>query len=66
MIPFLTPLDVAQLRASHIPEPWSYGIADRVRFGEIDVLGHVNNAAYLRWFENLRIQYLRAGSALRF
>ena len=34
-------------------------MADRVRFGEIDVLGHVNNAAYLNWFENLRIHYFR-------
>jgi acyl-CoA thioester hydrolase len=34
-------------------------MADRVRFGEIDVLGHVNNAAYLRWFENLRIHYFQ-------
>jgi acyl-CoA thioester hydrolase len=59
MIPYLTPLDAAQLRSQHIPDPWAYGIADKVRFGEIDVLGHVNNAAYLRWFENLRIQYFR-------
>lgn len=33
---------------------------DRVRFGELDVLNHVNNAAYLRWFENFRIQYFKA------
>ena len=59
MTPFLTPLDAAQLRAADVPEPWSFGMADRVRFGEIDVLGHVNNAAYLRWFENLRIHYFR-------
>lgn len=59
MIPFLTPLGADALRGADIPEPWGYGIADRVRFGEIDVLGHVNNAAYLRWFENLRIQYFR-------
>ena len=59
MIPFLTPLNEAQLRSQHIPAPWAYGLADRVRFGELDVLGHVNNAAYLRWFENLRIQYFR-------
>jgi acyl-CoA thioester hydrolase len=59
MIPFLTPLGAEDLRAENIPEPWGYGMADRVRFGEIDVLGHVNNAAYLRWFENLRIHYFR-------
>lgn len=56
-LPFLTALGTDQLRAHDIPSPWAYGMADRVRFGEIDVLGHVNNAAYLRWFENLRIHY---------
>lgn len=59
MIPFLTPLSTEQLRGENVPDPWSFGIADRVRFGEIDALQHVNNAAYLRWFENLRIQYFR-------
>ena len=56
-IPFLTPLSQAQLSAQDIPNVWKFGMADRVRFGEIDVLGHVNNAAYLQWFENLRIHY---------
>jgi len=60
MMPFLTPLGADMLRAEGIPEPWTFGMADRVRFGELDVLGHVNNAAYLRWFENLRIQYFEA------
>ncbi len=56
-IPFLKPLSSDQLRQAQVPAPWTFGMADRVRFGEIDVLGHVNNAAYLRWFENLRIHY---------
>ncbi|MEJ6398771.1 acyl-CoA thioesterase [Yoonia sp. 208BN28-4] len=56
---FLTPLDAPALREAGIEAPWSFGMADRVRFGEIDVLAHVNNAAYLRWFENLRIHYFR-------
>ncbi len=59
MFPYLTPLSTGQLRGSGVPEPWSYGFADRVRFGELDVLGHVNNAAYLRWFENLRVHYFQ-------
>ena len=59
MIPFLTPLSISDLRRMNVPEPWSYGFVDRVRFGELDVLGHVNNAAYLQWFENFRIQYFR-------
>ena len=58
-LPYLTPLDAAQLRSAGIPEPWNYGIADRVRFGEIDALNHVNNTAYLRWFEQFRTLYFR-------
>lgn len=55
--PYLTPLHAADLRAAGIPEPWSFGMADKVRFGEIDALQHVNNAVYLKWFENLRVLY---------
>ncbi|MCK0119807.1 acyl-CoA thioesterase [Loktanella sp. F6476L] len=57
--PFLTPLLSDDLRSLGIPEPWSYGMADRVRFGEIDALGHVNNVVYLRWYETLRVNYLK-------
>ena len=56
-LPYLTPLDTDQLRAVGIPDPWTFGMADKVRFGEIDALQHVNNAVYLKWFENLRILY---------
>lgn len=59
MTAFLTPLGPQDLRNANIPEPWTYGLQDRVRFGEIDVLGHVNNSVYLRWFENFRISYFR-------
>jgi acyl-CoA thioester hydrolase len=58
--PLLQPLDADALRALGIPEPWSFGQADRVRFHELDVLDHVNNARYLSWFETLRVAYLRA------
>lgn len=58
MTPFLTPLEGSDLRAAGIPEPWSFGMADRVRFGEIDALNHVNNVVYLRWYETLRVQYM--------
>ncbi|MCY4336492.1 MAG: thioesterase family protein [Litoreibacter sp.] len=54
-----TPLTRDELRELSIPEPWSYGTADRVRFGEIDALNHVNHTAYLRWFETFRINYFR-------
>ena len=59
-LPFLTPLTHAQLRQANVPASWTFGMRDRVRFGEIDVLGHVNNAAYLPWFENLRIHYFKS------
>ncbi len=32
----LTPLLTPELRARNIPEPWSYGLADIVRFYELD------------------------------
>ena len=51
-----TSLDRAGLEARGITG-WPYGIEDCVRFYEIDALNHVNNNAYLRWFENLRVRY---------
>lgn len=40
------------------------GFAVVVRFpvlwGDMDSLGHVNNARYFTWFESARIEYLRA------
>lgn len=56
-VPYLTPLHADDLRRAGIPAPWSFGMADQVRFGEIDALQHVNNAVYLKWFENLRMLY---------
>lgn len=57
-------LGPSELRAAGVPEPWRFGIGDTVRFGEVDSLGHVNNAAYIRWFETARIRYLMAAGAL--
>ena len=57
-LPYLTALTDEQLQGVGIPAPWSFGFADQVRFGEIDMLQHVNNAVYLRWFENLRVRYM--------
>lgn len=54
---YLTALDGAQLQSLGIPAPWSFGYADKVRYGEIDMLQHVNNGVYLKWFENLRVRY---------
>ena len=33
------------------------GIKIQVRFSDIDVMGHVNNAVYLSYFEYARVQY---------
>tara|TARA_R110002124_G_scaffold21603_2_gene82641 strand:+ start:270 stop:740 length:471 start_codon:yes stop_codon:yes gene_type:complete len=56
-LPYLTALRADQLRSAGIPAPWTFGYADMVRYGEIDMLHHVNNGVYLKWFENLRVRY---------
>lgn len=58
-IPFHTPLTPEQQRAFGLSEPQTLAIADRVRFAELDVLRHVNNKAYMTWFETLRVEYFR-------
>lgn len=58
-IPFHTPLTPEQQRAVGLNEPQTLAIADRVRFAELDVLNHVNNKAYMTWFETLRVEYFR-------
>ncbi len=32
----------------------------QVRFSDIDIMGHVNNAVYLSYFENARMHYLKS------
>ena len=58
-LPYLTPLTRPQLDAFGVPAHWPFGLMDRVRFSEIDALAHVNHTAYLRWFESLRVLYMR-------
>lgn len=57
--PYLTPLGASDLARLGIPPEWRYGMADRVRFSELDALNHVNHTACLRWFESLRLHYCR-------
>ena len=38
------------------PEPFS--IVERVRFGDLDAMGHLNNVEFLRFFETARIDFL--------
>lgn len=65
-LPFLTPLYGEDLRDAGVPAPFALGHADRVRFHELDVFNHVNNARYLSWFETFRITYLRSGSLAKY
>jgi acyl-CoA thioester hydrolase len=58
-LPYLTLLTRAQMDAFGVPDGWPFGLMDRVRFSEIDALDHVNHTAYLRWFESLRVFYMR-------
>lgn len=37
---------------------WAYRHVDRVRFGDLDAMRHVNNVAFLAFFEDARIQYV--------
>lgn len=59
-LPYLTPLSPDQRTAAGVTPDFPFAIADRVRFHELDVLDHVNNAVYLSWFETFRIHYLRS------
>lgn len=52
-----TPLDADVQSDLGITPPAPLAMADRVRFSELDVLNHVNNAVYMQWFERLRIRY---------
>ncbi len=38
----------------------SYTHIERVRFGDLDAMRHLNNVVFLRYFETARIAYLRA------
>ena len=37
----------------------SYTHIEKVRFGDLDAMGHLNNVVFLRYFETARIAYLR-------
>ncbi len=39
-----------------MPEPFIH--RERVRFGDLDAMRHLNNVVYLRYFESARIAYL--------
>lgn len=37
---------------------WAYRHVDRVRFGDLDAMRHLNNVAALGFFEDARVRYL--------
>jgi acyl-CoA thioester hydrolase len=41
-------------------DPWRYSVTIPVRQYELDVLGHVNNAVYLNWAEQVAIDHVEA------
>lgn len=45
---------------------WSVAVRHRIRWAECDLYGHVNHAAYLVMFEDLRVEHWRSlGQVLR-
>ena len=43
---------------STTPAEWPYSHVDKVRFADLDAMRHVNNVAFLGFFEDARIQYI--------
>jgi len=39
------------------PALWAVEVTLALHWGEMDALGHVNNAVYFRWFESARMTY---------
>lgn len=54
---YLTPLSAHEQLAFGLDHPQPLALADRVRYSELDVLNHVNNKAYMEWFETLRTEH---------
>lgn len=56
-LPYHTPLSADEQARVGIDPAAPYAVADKVRFSELDVLNHVNNAVYFQWFERVRVLY---------
>jgi acyl-CoA thioester hydrolase len=39
---------------------WPYTHSDEIRFADLDVMGHLNNVAFMVQFESARVGYMRA------
>ena len=40
-----------------------FSMTQKVRFGDLDAMQHMNNVEFLRYFETARIEYISAGKA---
>ena len=38
---------------------WPFSFTDEVRFADLDALGHLNNVAFLAFFESARVAYVQ-------
>lgn len=61
-----TPLEAEAQLAFGLPFPQPLAMADQVRFSELDVLNHVNNAVYMQWFERVRVRYTQLWGIARY
>lgn len=57
--PYNKPMLQPELATHGISDDWPLGVAGRVRYAELDPVNHVNNTTYFRWFEAIRIDYMR-------
>ena len=39
---------------------WAFTHTERIRFGDLDAMRHLNNVVFLRYFETARINYLNS------
>ncbi len=58
-------LDKAKIEALGIEGGWTLGLADIVKYSDLDTYNHVNNKVYHTWFENARVLYLE-NTGIRF
>lgn len=63
---YLTPLTPEEQTAHGLSAPQPLAMADRVRFSELDNQNHVNNKAYMDWFERVRIEHLNRAIVPRY
>ena len=41
-------------------EGWPFSYVDRIRFGDLDAMRHLNNVAFLGFFESARIAFIQS------